>query len=254
MSAESSVPIGGRDRRGTSRSVGAVSDPRATAVLGVPECPVPDLRVIGSEPNRLAADGAPGSTTVEADPVAADVEAARSGDHAAFARLVEATHRDTYALALHLTGCPEDARDVTQEAYLRAYRNLEKFRGEARFSTWMYRITANVASTQAGRSRRHRHDELTHDSPIADLRPDHDPALAADAGDLRDRILVSLGRLPPKLRAVIVLRDVYELPHEAIAEELGISVTAAKVRLHRARHRLRADVFPELAEVSGRAL
>ena len=85
-------------------------------------------------------------------------------------------------------------------------------------------------------------------------RPDHDPALAADAGDLRDRILVALGQLPPKLRAVIVLRDVYELPHDAIAEELGISVTAAKVRLHRARHRLRSDVFPELAEVPGRAL
>ncbi len=191
---------------------------------------------------------------VPLDPMAADVAAARDGDQAAFARLVEATHRDTYSLALHLTGCAEDARDVTQEAYLRAYRSLDGFRGDARFSTWMYRITANVAMTQAGRSRKHRHDELHDDTPIVDPRSDHDPALVADAGDLRDRLLVALSQLPPKLRAVVVLRDVYELPHEDIAEELGITVTAAKVRLHRARHRLRSDVFPELAEVPGRAL
>ena len=74
----------------------------------------------------------------------------------------------------------------------------------------------------------------------------------ADAGELRDRLVAALEVLPSKLRAVVVLRDVYELPHEAIAEELGISVTAAKVRLHRARHRLRAELFPELDEVGSR--
>lgn len=222
-----------------------MSDPHARAVQDsdAPTATHPvDLRVV---------------TDVEhddTDPLGDDVRAARAGDQVAFARLVEATHRDTYSLALHLTGCVEDARDVTQEAYLRAYRSLDGFRSDARFSTWMYRITANVAATHAGRSRRHRHDELRDDSPIPDPHTEHDPALVADAGDLRDRLLVALGQLPPKLRAVVVLRDVYELPHDAIAEELGISVTAAKVRLHRARHRLRADVFPELAEVGGRAL
>ncbi len=222
---------------------------------------VSDLRPCVADPDdaperrtELRVVGGRSSDRGDADPLAADVGAARDGDQAAFARLVEATHRDTYALALHLTACAEDARDVTQEAYLRAYRKLDDFRGDARFSTWMYRITANVAMTHAGRSRRHRHDELRADSPIADPRTEHDPALVADAGDLRDRLLVALGQLPPKLRAVVVLRDVYELPHDAIAEELGISVTAAKVRLHRARHRLRADVFPELSEVPGRAL
>lgn len=188
------------------------------------------------------------------DPLAEDVAAARDGDHSAFTRLVQATHRDIYSLALRLTGCPEDARDVTQEAYLRAYRRLDTFRGDARFSTWMYRITANAAMSQAGRSRRHRHDGLHDVGEITDPSHDHDPELAADAGALRDRLLVALDQLPPKLRAVVVLRDVYELPHEAIAEELDISVTAAKVRLHRARHRLRSEVFPELAEVRSRAL
>lgn len=182
------------------------------------------------------------------------VVAARDGDPAAFERLVELTHRDTYTLALRLTGNAEDARDVTQEAYLRAYRGLAGFRGDARFSTWMYRITANAASSYVGRRRRHGHEPLgaTHD--VADPSRHADPALHADAGDLRDRVVSALDGLPPRLRAVVVLRDVYELPHEAIAEELGISETAAKVRLHRARHRLRGELFPELDEVANRAL
>ena len=200
-------------------------------------------------------DGAAGDQVeVPVDGLAADVARAREGDAAAFERLVEATHRETYTMALRLTGCPEDARDVTQEAYLRAYRGLAEFRGDARFSTWMYRITANVASTYLGRRRRHRHDELPDAGDVADPRHDLDPALVADAGDLRDRVVAALDDLPPKLRAVVVLRDVYEMPHEDIAEELGISVTAAKVRLHRARHRLRSELFPELDEVASRAV
>jgi RNA polymerase sigma-70 factor, ECF subfamily len=188
------------------------------------------------------------------DDLSRDVTLARDGDAAAFGRLVEATHRETYTMALRLTGHPEDARDVTQEAYLRAYRGLDNFRGDAQFTTWMYRITANAASTHIGRRRRHRHDELPDPGELADPHQDRDPALVADAADLRDRVVAALDVLPPKLRAVVVLRDVYELPHEAIAEELGISVTAAKVRLHRARHRLRSELFPELDEVAPRAV
>jgi len=182
------------------------------------------------------------------------VLAARSGDESAFARLVEATHRDTFTLAVRLTGNEEDARDVTQEAYLRAYRGLESFRGDAQFSTWMYRITANCASTYLGRRNRHRHQPLPESGDVVDLRADIDPELCSDASELRDRLVAALDELPPKLRSVVVLRDVYELSHDAIATELGISVTAAKVRLHRARHKLRAEVFPELDQVASRAV
>ena len=181
------------------------------------------------------------------------VAAASEGDAQAFEALVEATHRDTYTLALRLTGNEEDARDVTQEAYLRAYRGLSKFRGESQFSTWMYRVTANCAATYLGRRGRHRHEELPDASELIDLRTDFDPELRADASDLRSRVMVALDALPPKLRAVVVLRDVYELSHEAIAAELGISGTAAKVRLHRARHKLRSELFPELDQVESRA-
>ncbi len=143
---------------------------------------------------------------------------------------------------------------MTQEAYLRAYRGLSRFRGDAQFSTWMYRITANCAATYLGRRNRHRHDQLPESDEVVDLRADVDPELRSDAADLRDRLLVALDTLPPKLRAVVVLRDVYELSHDAIAEELGISATAAKVRLHRARHKLRSEVFPELDQVAPRAV
>jgi RNA polymerase sigma-70 factor (ECF subfamily) len=171
------------------------------------------------------------------------IAAAQAGDRAAFDELVRRTHADTYTLALRLTGNEEDARDVAQEAYLRAYRGLRRFRGDAQFSTWLYRITANCAATYLGRRARHRHDILDDTVQLADPRTDHDPQLRADASDLRTRLLEALDDLPPRLRAVVVLRDVYDLSHEDIAAELGISESAAKVRLHRARHKLRAHLF-----------
>jgi RNA polymerase sigma-70 factor (ECF subfamily) len=171
------------------------------------------------------------------------VAAAKDGDREAFDELVRATYADTYTLAYRLTGNEDDARDVVQEAYLRAFRGLGRFRGDAQFSTWMYRITANCAATHLGRRVRHRHEELDDSTPVADTHPDHDPQLRADADDLRGRLRVALDELPPRLRAVVVLRDVYDLPHEAIAAELGITESAAKVRLHRARNKLRDQLF-----------
>jgi RNA polymerase sigma-70 factor (ECF subfamily) len=172
------------------------------------------------------------------------VAAAKAGDSDAFAELVRATEADIYTLAYRLTENAEDARDVAQEAYLRAFRSLKKFRGDARFSTWMYRITANCASTQLTRRSKGRHEELSDDDTIVDERPESDPETMAEAGAMRDRVTEALGDLPPILRAVVVLRDVYDLPHEAIASELGISESAAKVRLHRARRKLRERLFP----------
>jgi RNA polymerase sigma-70 factor, ECF subfamily len=176
------------------------------------------------------------------------VAAARDGDRGAFDELVRATYAETYTLAYRLTGDEEDARDVVQEAYLRAYKGLTKFRGDSQFSTWMYRITANCAATHLTRRRRHRHDELVDDLAVADETSAANPEARADAVALRDRLHVALGDLPPKLRAVIVLRDIYDLSHEAIATELGISESAAKVRLHRARRKLRDDLFVRLGE------
>ena len=172
------------------------------------------------------------------------VAAARDGDRGAFEELVRITSAETYTLAFRLVGNEDDARDVVQEAYLRAYRAMPKFRGDARFTTWMYRITANCAVSHLDRRRRHRHEELADDAPLADGNVERDPQARADASALRDQLGVALQQLPPRLRAVVVLRDIYDLPHEAIAAELGISESAAKVRLHRARRRLREQLFP----------
>jgi RNA polymerase sigma-70 factor (ECF subfamily) len=197
--------------------------------------------------------GVPGSApTAPARRVPDDlVAAAREGDRAAFEALVRATMADTYTLALRLTGDEEDARDVVQETYLRAYRAIGRFRGDAAFTTWLYRITANCAATSLGRRSRHRHEPLGDDTPLADEHPDRDPLASATAGALWDHLTDALAELPPRLRAVVVLRDVYDLPHEAIAAELGISVPAAKVRLHRARRRLRERLYPLPGEEDG---
>lgn len=189
-----------------------------------------------------------------ADDLAPLVSAARDGDRGAFEELVNRTHARTYTLALRLTANEEDARDVTQEAYLRAYRGLRNYRGDAEFTTWLYRITANCASTFVNSRRRHRHDPLPEGADPIDPHPDADVEGRAGQAELRDRIGDAVAALPPRLRAVVVLRDVYDLPHEAIAAELGISVSAAKVRLHRARQKLRADLYPESSEVDVRAV
>jgi RNA polymerase sigma-70 factor, ECF subfamily len=176
------------------------------------------------------------------------VIAARAGDRSAFDELVEATYADMYTLAYRLTGDEEDARDVLQDAYLRAYRGLPRFRGDAQFTTWMYRITANCSATHVGKRARAQHDQLDEDTAIADVQPAHDPELRAVAAFDRETVARAVEQLPPRLRAVIVLRDIYDLPHEAIAAELGISEAAAKVRLHRARRRLRERLFPLRAD------
>ena len=167
------------------------------------------------------------------------VDAARQGDPDALDGLVRATYGATFTLAFRLTGNEDDARDVVQDAYLRAYRGLRRFRGDAQFTTWLYRITANCSANLLAKRARHRTEILSEDEPVVDLRPEIDPELRLVGSDDRARISAALAGLPWRLRQVIVLRDIYDLPHGAIAKELGISEAAAKVRLHRARRRLR---------------
>jgi RNA polymerase sigma-70 factor (ECF subfamily) len=176
------------------------------------------------------------------------IAAAQQGDREAFDELVRQTFVDTFTLACRLTGNEEDARDVVQDAYLRAWRGIGKFRGEAQFSTWMYRITANTSATHLRKRQRHRTEALDEVAEPADHRHETQPSVAYESADTLERVAGAIEELPPKLRTVVVLKDVYDLPHEAIAEELGITVAAAKVRLHRARRRLRDVLFEQGAE------
>ncbi|MEO6468130.1 MAG: sigma-70 family RNA polymerase sigma factor [Acidimicrobiia bacterium] len=173
------------------------------------------------------------------------IAAAQSGDRLAFDELVRLTYLDVFTLAVRLTGNDEDARDVVQDAYLRAWKAIGGFRGDAQLSTWLYRITANCASTYLSRRRRHRTEPLLPGLDPTELRHEVQPEAMTESMLELQRIAAALDELPPKLRSVVVLRDVYGLAHEAIAEELGISVSAAKVRLHRARKQLRDEMFEE---------
>ncbi len=178
------------------------------------------------------------------DDLAELVARARTGDRGAFDELVRVTSPQTYTLAFRLVGNEEDARDVVQETYLRAYRSIGRFRGDSSFTTWLYRITANCASSSLGTRARRRAEPLHDDAVLVDEDPRHDPVARSEGVAVRERLTSALADLPPRLRAVVVLRDVYDLPHEAIASELGISESAAKVRLHRARRKLKDHLFP----------
>jgi RNA polymerase sigma-70 factor (ECF subfamily) len=173
------------------------------------------------------------------------VAAAREGDRGAFDEIVRRTYVDTYTLAVRLTATEEDARDVVQEAYLRAWKGIRRFRGDAQFSTWMYRITANTAATVSSKRRRQRTVHIDDVADPVETEVALHPELATENTELMGRLSAALDELPPRLRSLVVLKDVYGLSHEDIAEELGISVTAAKVRLHRGRKRMRDLLYEE---------
>lgn len=170
------------------------------------------------------------------------VAAAAAGDADAFAALVRSHQNEVYTLALRLVHDRELAADVAQESFVRAWRALPRFRSDARFSTWMHRITVNTALTHiARRKRRHAEplDALYAEPEAEGLSPER----AGAAADIRPHLEAALGQLSASLRAVVVLKDVYDWSHGEIAEHLGITVTAAKVRLHRGRKALRESLW-----------
>ena len=177
------------------------------------------------------------------------VRLAQAGDRSAYSSLVRRHQNEVYTLALRLVGDRELAADVSQEAFVRGWRAIPKFRREARFSTWIYRITVNTASSLRSRAARRRTeplDELLYEPAAEGMSPER----AGELSELRPRLHAALRTLPPDTRAVVVMKDVYSWTHPEIAEHLGITVTASKVRLHRGRKRLRDEIWPYLEETS----
>ncbi len=175
---------------------------------------------------------------VEADRERELISRAQTGDRAAFAALVKAHGDEVYTLARRLVGDPHLAADIAQETLIRAWKALPNFRGDAALSTWLHRITVNTAWTQKKRSRRHAGYSL---DEIADMAAPFDsdhPETAGEILELRGRLRQALDALPEAQRQVVVLKDVYDWSHAEIAEAMDISVSATKVRLHRARARL----------------
>jgi len=181
------------------------------------------------------------------------VRRAQQGDGSAFAELVGRHQRQLYRLALRMTGSEADAQEVLQEAFLNAYQKLPNFRGEAQFSSWLYRIAANSALMRLRRKRR-APDALT-DQPLElqgprfsaegylDPPPRSDWSQRADEKmmdrELGTAIDQAVNGLPDDYRTVFLLKDVDGLSNEEIADALELTVPAVKSRLHRARLALR---------------
>ncbi len=166
------------------------------------------------------------------------VDRARGGDRDAFGELVRIHQHEVFTLAVRLVRDRELAADVTQDSFVRAWRAMPKFRGDAKFSTWLHRITVNTAWTHRSRANRVRLDPI--DSLPSEPASDAiDPIRAGESVSVRPTIEEALGHLSSSVRSVVVLKDVYDWSHAEIAEQLDISVTAAKVRLHRGRKELR---------------
>ena len=149
-------------------------------------------------------------------------------------RLIARYRQRVVRLAAHVLRRPEEAEDAAQEAFLRAFRNLSAFRGEGRFSTWLYRITLRVCLDQLRLKRWE--GETSLDAP--DLQPGlaYHPAQGAEARMLVEMLL---DRLSPPMRAMLVLRELEGLEYEEIARVLEIPVGRVKWRLHEARVRFR---------------
>jgi RNA polymerase sigma-70 factor (ECF subfamily) len=174
------------------------------------------------------------------------VERCRAGDEVAWKELVEATHREVYSLCFRILRNPDDAAEATQDAYLKAWRGLKSFRGDAQFTTWLYRVAANAAITRhRSRARRWDHETKAELEVLQRIPASTSIEETAGARIELETVERGLAQLSEAHRSAIVLRDVYGLTIAEMAKELGISEVAAKVRLHRARKRLRDMVYEQ---------
>ncbi|HJQ21701.1 MAG TPA: sigma-70 family RNA polymerase sigma factor [Gemmatimonadaceae bacterium] len=160
------------------------------------------------------------------------VVAAQRGDEQAFAELVRRHQRRAYAVARAIVLSHEDAEDAVQEAFLHAYRALDRFRSDQPFGAWLNRIVANAALDLVRRRRVREADEL----PDSVAMPFRDPG---EADELRRRLSGALTELPDRQRSVIVLHDVEGFTHGEIGGMLGIPEGTARSDLHHARAALR---------------
>jgi RNA polymerase sigma-70 factor (ECF subfamily) len=174
------------------------------------------------------------------------VDAARNGDVGAFEQLVRRYDRNVFRIAQRITQNREDAEDVVQDAFLKAFQNLGQFQGQSKFYTWLVRIAVNEALMRLRRRRPERMVSLDEEvrteedsmpREVADWSPN--PEQLYSQAELKDILSKTIQGLPPGFRTVFVLRDMEALSTEETAEALNLSIPAVKSRLLRARLQLR---------------
>ena len=178
-----------------------------------------------------------------------------AGEKQSFYQLVQPHERRVYLTAYAIVQNEADAEEVAQEAVLKAFRHLKEFRGQARFSTWLVRITINEARMRVRSDRKRLFQSIEAAQPD-DERDDYHPLLLADwrevpseaveRNEVREEIERALAQLPATYREVLVLRDIEQLSIAETSEALGISEELVKVRLFRARLRMRDILAPRL--------
>ena len=167
------------------------------------------------------------------------VKKSQLGDKSAFEELVKRHQELVFSLSFKLTGNRELANDVAQEAFIRAWKAIGKFRGDSTFGTWIYRITVNTAWTLRKKAKKHYslNIEDTQEPVVVDEKKD--PELVAINSDLSLVLRKALNQIPLEQRIIVELKNIEGRSHKEIADYLDISITAAKVRLHRAHQKLR---------------
>ena len=181
------------------------------------------------------------------------VDRFKNGDQAAFNEMVSRYWDRIYAMVNQLLRNPEDAEEVTQDAFIRAHRGLANFRGDSAFSTWLYQIATNLARNRYWYWwRRKRDKSISFDAPVSSDNPttlaDMIPAEVETPDDITvttefvNRIGQGMEKLSAKHREILTLRNIKNLSYEEIAEIMGISVGTVKSRIARARESLRAKL------------
>ena len=184
--------------------------------------------------------------TVEVHPDVALVERAKAGDAAAFEVLIKQYERQIFRTALHITQNREDAEDITQDVFFKAFQKLEQFQGNSKFSTWLVRIAVNESLMRLRKRKTSKTVSMDQDvetgegsipRDFAEWRPN--PEQNYNQAELAEILRKTIAGLPPGFRTVFTLRDIENLSTEETAEALGLSVPAVKSRLLRARLQLR---------------
>ncbi len=181
------------------------------------------------------------------------VSACRAGELEAFGALVHRYQDRLYPTLFRLTGCAEDARDLLQDTFLRAFEKLDRFHGDSSFYTWIYRIAVNLTLSDRRRRKASHRRCAPLDVPggePADDSPNSDPSRPIEQAERDVLIQKALDTLQGDHRAVVVLKDLEGMSYEEIAEVLHIPVGTVRSRLHRARNELRERLRGVLADES----
>jgi RNA polymerase sigma-70 factor (ECF subfamily) len=178
------------------------------------------------------------------------VARAQSGDEQAFAQLVRKYQHRAVTIARALVPHPADAEDVAQEAFLRAFRGLARFRGASTFRTWLVQIVTNTARSHR---RRHvgRHETSADAADVSFFETMAAPGTVEGAAIARDRVARALAYLPRDLREAVVLRDIEGLDYREIADALGVPIGTVESRIFRGRARLRAALAGSAPPLAG---